>query len=348
MRPPSDRISAYPGGVADVTERLLALLSTLQTGRTFTGPELAGRLGVSARTVRRDVDRLRRYGYPVDAQPGPGGRYALSAGRTMPPLVLDDGEAVAALVGLALLAATTSGDADTLDNAATRAYGKLDQVFPARLRHQAAALRASLETRAVPVPGVAIGVLAQLAEAIADHAVVRFDYRDQRDAASERRVEPHRQVHLRMRWYVLAWDLDRDDWRVFRLDRITALTRTTACFEPRPLPAGSAVEYLRQGMNAERQSVRLTVQAREAAVADAFKDYEPDVSTSGDATEVALRTDTWTWLLPQLARLDADFTFTETRDRAAIATFARRLQAATRRTPASTSGSGSTGRVGSP
>ena len=130
--------------MADVTERLLALLSTLQSGRSFSGPELATRLGVSARTVRRDVDRLRRFGYPVEAQPGPGGRYVLIAGRTMPPLVLDDGEAVAALVGLALLAATATSDAGTLDNAATRAYGKLDQVFPARLRHQAAALRASI------------------------------------------------------------------------------------------------------------------------------------------------------------------------------------------------------------
>jgi predicted DNA-binding transcriptional regulator YafY len=329
MRPTSDRISAYRGGVADVTERLLALLSTLQTGRSFTGPELASRLGVSARTVRRDVDRLRRYGYPVDAHPGPGGRYGLRAGRTMPPLVLDDGEAVAALVGLALLAASVSGDADTLDNAATRAYGKLDQVFPARLRRHAAALRASLETRAVAAPGVAIDVLAELAEAIADHAVVRFEYRDQRDAASERRVEPHRQVHLRMRWYVLGWDLDRDDWRVFRLDRITALTRTTARFEPRPLPAGSAVEYLRQGMNAERHTVRLTVHARAAAVADAFKDYDPDFVDGGDGTAVTLHVDTWAWLLPQLARLDADFSITEAPDLGAIAAFARRLQAAT-------------------
>lgn len=316
--------------MADVTERLLALLSTLQGGRPFTGAELAARLGVSARTVRRDVDRLRRYGYPVDAHPGPGGRYVLTAGRTMPPLVLDDGEAVAALVGLALLAATATSDAGTLDNAATRAYGKLDQVFPTRLRHQAAALRSSIETRAAPAPGIAIGVLADLAEAIADHEVVRFDYRDQRDSPSERRVEPHRQVHLRMRWYLLAWDLEREDWRVFRLDRITGLTRTTVRFRPRPFPADSAIDYLREGMNAQRHVLHLTVHAPATAVIDAFKDYDPDVVEADGITDVTLHLDTWTWLLPQLARLNADFNITETAELAAIATFARRLHAASR------------------
>jgi predicted DNA-binding transcriptional regulator YafY len=329
MRPVSGRISAYRVDVADVTERLLALLSTLQSGRPFTGLELATRLGVSARTVRRDVDRLRRYGYPVQAQPGPGGRYLLTAGTTMPPLVLDDGEAVAALVGLALLAASASGDSGALDDAATRAYGKLDQVFPARLRHQATALRASLETRAVPTPGVPIAVLAELAEAIADHHVVRFDYRDQHDAPSVRRVEPHRQLHLRMRWYLLAWDLERDDWRVFRLDRITELTRTTARFAPRPLPADSAVDFVRQGMNVPRRAMRLTIRAPAVAVADAFKDDDPEIMPAGDLTEVVVRVDTWTWLLPQLARLDVEFTVTESPDLAAIATFARRLLAAT-------------------
>jgi predicted DNA-binding transcriptional regulator YafY len=325
MRTEDGRISAYLGCVADVTERLLALLSTLQTGRAFSARELAERFGVSARTVRRDVDRLRRYGYPVDAQPGPGGRYALRAGRTMPPLVLDDGEAVAALVGLALLASSTSGRADTLDDAATRAYGKLDQLLPNRLRHHASAVRASLETRTVAAPGVAIGVLAELAQATSDHRIVRFDYRDQRQASTERRVEPHRQVHLRARWYLLAWDLDRVDWRVFRLDRITGLTRTTASFEPRPLPADSAVDYLRQGMNAERHEHRLAVAASAAAVSDAFTGEHAAIARVADATELTVWSDTWTWILPQLARLDAPFRVIDSPDRTAIATFARRL-----------------------
>ncbi|MFC7584879.1 helix-turn-helix transcriptional regulator [Nonomuraea antimicrobica] len=123
--------------MADVTERMLALLSTLQTGRPFSGEELASRLAVSPRTVRRDVERLRGYGYPVETQPGPGGFYRLVAGRTMPPLVLDDDEAIAVLLGLATLAAVRSDEDGSLDDAATRAYGKLDQFLPARLRPRA-------------------------------------------------------------------------------------------------------------------------------------------------------------------------------------------------------------------
>lgn len=173
-------------------------------------------------------------------------------------------------------------------------------------------------------------MLADLAEAIAHHEIVRFEYRDQRDEPSERRVEPHRQVHLRMRWYLLAWDLERDDWRVFRLDRITGLTRTTVRFRPRPLPADSAVDYLRRGMNVQRGVLGLTVHAPATTVVDAFKDFEPDVVEVGGITDVTLRVDTWTWLLPQLARLHADFTITETTELATIVTFARRLLAATR------------------
>ncbi|MEV7807859.1 HTH domain-containing protein [Microbispora sp. NPDC088329] len=154
--------------MADVTRRMLALLSLLQTGRPFSGDELASRLDVSPRTVRRDVDRLREYGYPVETQPGPGGYYRLVAGRTMPPLVLDDDEAVAALLGLATLASSGSGEDGALDDAATRAYGKLDQFLPARLRPRAAALRASLETGRHVAPAVNAALLADLAEAIDD------------------------------------------------------------------------------------------------------------------------------------------------------------------------------------
>lgn len=150
------------------------------------------------------------------------------------------------------------------------------------------------------------------------------------DAPSERRVEPHRQIHLRLRWYLLAWDLGRDGWRVFRLDRINQLNRTTTRYAPRPLPADTAVDYLRRGMNADRQRVRLTIGAPAAAVADALKYHDADIESAGDAaTEVTLWLDTWEWLLPQLARLDTDFAVIEpTSIRAALLTFARRLQAA--------------------
>lgn len=235
--------------MADVTERMLALLSTLQSGRPFTASELAGRLDVSRRTVRRDVDRLRGYGYPVESQPGPGGSYRLVPGRTLPPLILDDDEAVATMLGLALLAANTSDDVGSLDAAATRAYGKLDQFLPTRLRPQAAALRASIEAHQQQAPAVATTTVAGLGDAIAGSEMVRFDYRDSNDRPTSRRVEPYRQIHLRMRWYLLAWDLDRDDWRVFRIDRIEHLERTTRRFDQRRLPALSAIEYLLGGMD---------------------------------------------------------------------------------------------------
>ncbi|WP_240971076.1 MULTISPECIES: WYL domain-containing protein [unclassified Microbispora] len=243
--------------------------SILQTGRPFSGDELAARLDVSPRTVRRDVDRLREYGYPVETQPGPGGYYRLVAGRTMPPLVLDDDEAIAVLLGLATLASSGSGEDGALDDAATRAYGKLDQFLPARLRPRVAALRASLETGRQLAPAVNAALLAGLAEAIDDREVVRFGYRDRHGGESRRRVEPHRQVHLLLRWYLLGWDLDRDDWRVFRLDRVRDLVRTGVRHAPRALPADAALAYLRQGLNADRRRVRLVVRARPDQVADA-------------------------------------------------------------------------------
>ncbi|WP_432925451.1 helix-turn-helix transcriptional regulator [Microbispora sp. CA-135349] len=317
--------------MADVTRRMLALLSLLQTGRPFSGDELASRLDVSPRTVRRDVDRLREYGYPVETQPGPGGYYRLVAGRTMPPLVLDDDEAVAALLGLATLASSGSGEDGALDDAATRAYGKLDQFLPARLRPRAAALRASLETGRHVAPAVNAALLADLAEAIDDREVVRFDYSDRHGERSRRRVEPHRQVHLLQRWYLLGWDLGRDDWRVFRLDRVGDLVRTGVRHAPRALPADAALEYLRQGLNTDRRRVRLVVRARPGQVADAvkFEDAEIHPGPGDGEIQVTVRLDSWRWLIPCLAHLDADFTVVEPEDfRAALAAFARRLLAA--------------------
>ncbi|WP_458793881.1 helix-turn-helix transcriptional regulator [Nocardia farcinica] len=199
--------------MADVTRRLLALLAALQTGRAFAGDELAARLAVSPRTLRRDVERLREYGYPVRTQPGPGGYYRLAAGTTVPPLLFEDDEALATLLGLALLSATGNAGAGSLDDAATRAYGKVDQFLPKRLRPRAAALRAGLETGALAAPGADAATLGALADAIHQHRVVTFEYAGAEGASSARRVEPHRQIHLRLRWYLLAWDTDRRDWR---------------------------------------------------------------------------------------------------------------------------------------
>lgn len=331
--------------MADVTERMLALLSALQTGRAFSGEELARHLQVSPRTVRRDVERLRGYGYPVDTRPGPAGYYRLAAGRTLPPLVLDDDEALATLLGLAALAATGpdltepaavrfgSGNTDagstltSLDTAALRAYGKIDQFLPARLRSRAVALRASLETGRQRAPDVTADLLADLAAAIGNREIVTFTYLNARGERSDRRVEPHRHIHQHLRWYLLAWDTDCADWRIFRVDRITGLLRTGARYRPRPLPADSAVDYLRQGLNRNKQCVGLVVAAPAATVADTLAYQDAELTALDDHhTRVTLWLDTWRWLPQSLAFLDADFTIEAPADfRASCADFARRL-----------------------
>ena len=332
--------------MADVTARMLALLSTLQTGRSFSGDELTRRLGVSPRTLRRDVDRLRGYGYPVETQPGPGGYYRLAAGRTMPPLVLDDDEAVATLLALASLAAvgpaSVGPSSDPLaerdrqveggiDDAATRAYGKVDQFLPARLRGRAVSVRSSLETSPQPAPIVTTEQLGLVAEAIADQQTISFSYENARGERAHRRVEPYRHVHHMLRWYVLAWDLERDDWRVFRLDRMSDLLRTGTRYEPRPLPAESASDYLRQGLNRHKQTVSLVVDAPAAAVMDALRYQDAEIQSLDDhRTNVTLALDSWQWLILNLAFLDADFRVIEgTPFTTACQTFAHRLLNAT-------------------
>ncbi|NBE93034.1 WYL domain-containing protein [Nonomuraea sp. KC401] len=300
--------------MADVTQRMLDLLSTLQTGRAFTGEELARRLGVSPRTLRRDIDRLRGYGYPVDTQPGPGGYYRLASGRTMPPLVLDDDEAVATLLALASLAAAeppeepATATGEGVDAAATRAYGKLDQFLPARLRPQVASIRASLETSPQRAPSVAARQLGIAGEAIAHRETMTFSYTDARGERTERRVEPYRQVHHLLRWYLLAWDLDRADWRVFRLDRVTGPAGTGRRYTPRPLPAESASDYLRQGLNRSKEPVTVLVEAPAADVVDALKFQDAEIHSVDDThTRITLALDSWPWLILNLAFLDADF-----------------------------------------
>ncbi|PXY29060.1 helix-turn-helix transcriptional regulator [Prauserella endophytica] len=298
--------------MADVLRRVLALLAVLQTGRAFSGDELAARLDVTPRTLRRDVDRLRGYGYPVETQPGPGGYYRLAAGRAMPPLLLDDDEAIATLLGLATLAAIGDATEGGVDDAATRAYGKVDQYLPKRLRPRAAALRESLETTPTRAPSTSAGTLSTLADAIHHEHVVTFDYTAATGVTSTRRVEPHRQLHLNLRWYLLAFDTGRDDWRVFRTDRITGLRELSLRFTRRPLPAGTGIDYLRQGLAKDRRRVVLTIDAPVTAVADAFTYQDVELAAvAGDRTRAVLSLDSWHWLLPSLAFLDADFTVHE-------------------------------------
>ncbi|MCM6777319.1 YafY family transcriptional regulator [Nocardia sp. CDC159] len=291
--------------MSDVTHRMLELLAYLQTGRRFSGAELAERLGASPRTVRRDIERLREYGYPVTTQPGPGGFYRLSAGATLPPMVFDDDEAIATIVGLGILAAA---DTPGIGGAADRAFGKIDQLLPKRLRARATALRGTLEATTLAAPPIDPEVLARLAAAAARHEHVTFTYTARGGDTTRRRVEPYRQVYRHLRWYLLAWDVDRADWRTFRLDRIDEITVVGTTFQPRPLPAESGAAYLHAAQTAPRHRAVVTVEARADAVADALKFQECVVEPIGpDRCSVTTWVDSFEWLLVNLALLDADF-----------------------------------------
>jgi predicted DNA-binding transcriptional regulator YafY len=253
--------------MANTSSRTLRLLSLLQNHRFWPGPELAERLGVSPRTLRRDVDRLRELGYPVTAHPGVDGGYQLASGAALPPLVVDDDEAVALAVGLRLAtqgaategAANQSGpdtaDRGTVAEAAARALAKVTQVMPGRLRRRVEAVAAMTEsaswdaTRAAQAAAIDPDVLASAALACRDAERLRFPYGAANGERTERHVEPHRLVALDRRWYLVAYDLTRNDWRSFRLDRVLGVPQPTgARFRPRTLPAADAAEFVRRNV----------------------------------------------------------------------------------------------------
>src|SRR5437016_8160914 len=218
----------------ETSARLLRLLSLLQARRDWTGTELATRLGVTARTIRNDVDRLRGLGYPVDARPGVAGGYRLGAGGVLPPLLLDDDEAVAVAIGLRTAA---SGSIAGIEETSIRALAKLQQVLPSRLRHRVSAFQSYALAMPSRGPRVDPDVLTVIASACRDHERLRFDYRAHSGTASRRTVEPYRLVNDRRRWYLVAWDTDRDAWRTFRVDRIELRTTAVPRLKPRALPA---------------------------------------------------------------------------------------------------------------
>jgi predicted DNA-binding transcriptional regulator YafY len=213
--------------------RLLQLLSLLQARRDWTSTELAARLGVTTRTIRNDMDRLRRLGYPVDARPGVAGGYRLGTHGGLPPLLLDDEEAIAVAVGLRTAA---SGSIAGIEETSVRALAKLQRVLPSRLRHRVSAFQSHTLPMPSPGPQVDPDVLTVIVSACRDHERLRFDYRTHSGAAGRRSVEPYRLVNDRRRWYLVAWDLDRDAWRTFRVDRIEPRTPTGPRFTPRALP----------------------------------------------------------------------------------------------------------------
>ena len=240
----------------ETSARLLRLLSLLQSRRDWTGPELAVRLDVGERTVRNDIERLRALGYPVDSTRGAAGGYRLGAGAELPPLLLDDDEAVAVVLGLRAATGLTA-----IEEISLRALAKIEQVLPRRLRRRAAAL-AEFAVRVpadTPGPEIDADVLTALAAACRDTERVRFDYRTHRGADSRRDVEPYRLVVWGRRWYLLAWDVERADWRTFRVDRMSPHTPFGPRFTPRPLPADDISAYVSQRTSAAAWRYRAEV-----------------------------------------------------------------------------------------
>ncbi|AIJ26995.1 helix-turn-helix transcriptional regulator [Amycolatopsis methanolica] len=253
--------------VEATVERVLRLLALLQRRPSWTATELAAELGVTDRSVRRDVERLRAVGYPVHATAGVGGGYQLGAGTRLPPLLLDDEEAIATAVSLRLASGGTVAGAG---DAALRALAKLDQVMPPRLRAEVRAVHGATETL---VAGIEIDaeLLVTLARACRDAVRVRFRYSSRGSEDRERTVEPVRMVATNRRWYLMAWDLDRDDWRTFRLDRMREVTATTWRFRPREHP--DPVAYVQRSVSAA--PYRYLAKVRLRASAEEVRDLVP-------------------------------------------------------------------------
>lgn len=269
--------------MSDTTARVLRLLGLLQGRALWTGPELAQRLGVTTRSVRRDIDRLRELGYPVRASAGVGGGYQLGAGGTLPPLLLDPDEAVAVTVSLRLAA---GGSVTGVEESALRALAKLDQVLPSRLRGEVEAISEAV----VAVEGVSVPVEARLLSSVAracrDQVRLELTYSARDGATTARRVEPYRVVTMGRRWYLLAYDLDREDWRSLRLDRVhtDSLHVTTLRFTPRPAPDAAA--YVRESVirSPYRYVARLRLHAPHADVAARVPQNAGTLTDLGDGT----------------------------------------------------------------
>ena len=289
------------------SSRLLTLLSLLQARRDWPGGELASRLDVSGRTVRRDVERLRDLGYPVESLTGPAGGYRLAAGTAMPPLLLDDDEAIAIAVGLRTAASTS---VTGIEETAVRALVKLEQVLPAQLRRRVRALQTATMTLTPGDSGPTVDpqCLTVIAAACRDKERVRFAYRARDDAETRREVEPHSLVNAGLRWYLVAWDCGRKDWRSFRLDRLSKPASTGVRFAERELPAKDAAAYVQQSLaNApSRYEARVTLHAPAGEVSN--RRWFAEVTPLGDdRCELRTSDDNLDWLAMRIAMLPYDY-----------------------------------------
>jgi predicted DNA-binding transcriptional regulator YafY len=295
--------------MANTSSRMLRLLSLLETHRYWPGTELAGRLQVSQRTLRRDIDRLRELGYPVQAQRGVTGGYQLAAGAALPPLVLDDEEAVALAVGLQ---AAAESPVEGIAESSVRALAKVVQVMPARLRRRVEALR----TMTVPASwgggarvGVDPGVLTGVAVACRDTERLRFSYTAANGQQTARHVEPHRLVSLGRRWYLVGYDLDRHDWRSFRIDRLTGPEATGARFRPRALPAADAAAFVRAGIGSVSAvyDVEVLIAAPAAAVRERIGRWATVENAGPGRCRIRMTADSLDWPTMALGAVGADF-----------------------------------------
>jgi len=295
--------------MANTSTRTLRLLSLLQARRYWPGTELAGQLQISPRTLRRDIDRLRELGYPIQAQRGVEGGYQLAAGTALPPLVVDDEEAVALAVGLQ---AAAQGAVEGIAESSMRALAKVVQVMPARLRRRVEALSAMT----VPASwgggaqsSVDPGILTTVALACRDSERLRFSYTAAAGQHTERHAEPHRMVLLGRRWYLVAYDLTRHDWRSFRVDRLTAPRGTGVPFRPRTLPAADAAAFVRAGVTnvAPTYDVEVLVEAPAADVRQRIGQWCTVEDVGATRCRVRMTVDSLDWPAAALGLAGADF-----------------------------------------
>ncbi|MGB3303354.1 helix-turn-helix transcriptional regulator [Gordonia sp. (in: high G+C Gram-positive bacteria)] len=297
--------------MAATTTRTLKLLALLQAHRLWAAAELAARLETTERTVRRDVERLRELGYPVESVRGTGGGYQLAPGGSMPPLVVDEAEAVAIV---AALRSAASGSAAGVAEASVRALAKVTQVLPPKLRKRADALRAmSVAIPGQSAPPLDAEVITTVALACRDTVEIEFDYAPAARAGrtpGRRRVEPNRLVPVGQRWYLLAYDLGRQDWRTFRLDRLKNATPGKRSFRPRAIPGGDAGEFVRGSLRAVHQSHEVTAVVHASPeVVRAKIGRWAQAADHPEGSLVTLHVEDARWVAMAFGSLDADYEF---------------------------------------
>lgn len=292
-------------GMATTSTRLLQLLTLLTTRSWWSAAELAERLGVTTRTVRRDVDRLRGLDYPVESVRGPAGGYRLGGGGRLPPLLLDQDEAVAVAV---CLRAGASGSVIGVEEAAARALAKLEQTLPPRLRPRVAAVEAATLALTPGVASVDPEILLRVAQACREAERLRFEYRARDGVESRRLTEPYRLVHAGRHWYLVARDVDRDAWRTFRLDRISRPHSTFEHFRLEDPPDARELVSRAVSTAAYRHEARVRFRAAVAEVAELVPPTVGMLVAEGDdATVLTTGADHLEWIAVHLALTGLEF-----------------------------------------